>query len=78
MLTVGRIFNLIPRDTTSGVGSSFMNLPLFLFYLKLQKEEIKMSGQDIFIFVLIGIVAVGFIAVNISMKKKNKDDSEKK
>ena len=55
-----------------------MNLPLFLFYLKLQKEEIKMSGQDIFIFVLIGIVAVGFIAVNISMKKKNKDDSEKK
>lgn len=37
-----------------------------------------MSAQDIFVYVLISAVVVAFIAVNVVMKKKMKDDTNKK
>lgn len=71
-------FYSFSRDLTFGVESSFLNLPLFLFYLEILKEVHIMSGKDIFVFVLIAIVAVGFVLVNTKLKKSNKDDTEKK
>lgn len=37
-----------------------------------------MSGQDIFVYVLIGIVVVGFVLVNVKLKKNSKDESDKR
>ncbi len=37
-----------------------------------------MSAQDIFVYVLITVVVVAFIAVNVVMKKNMKDDTNKK
>lgn len=37
-----------------------------------------MSGQDIFIYVLIAIIAVAFIVFHLSTRKANKNDTDKK
>lgn len=36
-----------------------------------------MSTQDIFVYALIGVVAAAFIYINVAIKKKQNDDSQK-
>lgn len=37
-----------------------------------------MSAQDIFVYVLVAVLAVGYIAISIAIKKNNNNSSDKK
>jgi hypothetical protein len=69
-------FYPIPRDTNFWGGKLFSRAfhPFCISEIYYSKEVIFMSGQDIFVIIILGALVAGFIYVSFIQNKKNKDE----